>query len=124
MDKKGSGDELGRIEIPNVGELVIKDDGDPDSFACASIETADGNEYRFGTTNLSFRKDKDGDKKFIEGLKQAGASSMGSPSKPRNQGSVFPSGPFKCHDCNKTWPGKMNQTPGDVHDTCPDCHDD
>lgn len=65
-DKKGTGEELGRIEISDNVKWIIYDDGDPDDYIKLKIKI-DGKVMDMTTFDSHARKEL-GDEEFIDNL--------------------------------------------------------
>jgi hypothetical protein len=114
----GTGAEIARFDLGDVGDLVIKDDGDPDYYVRFRIEADDGSEYGIESRCRQYRT-SEGDDTFETAL-----TSDESSQQPESiDFSKYGSNIFKCDDCNRSWPGKRNQTPDGPNDICPDCYD-
>lgn len=127
--KKGSGDELGRIDLGPLGELVFKDDGhdDTDYHLVWEYETPDGaaSQTNLGGGPASLRRER-GDTDFMATLADLDATGRGRPRSARTSTTPPTRGPpaFKCDDCNETFPRGQNQNPGSGDDLCPGCAGD
>lgn len=109
----GTGNELGRVDLGALGELVVYDDGDPDPYV--TIRKPHGAPASLDALLRSKRNDM-GDEAFTEAL-----AKLPTPSNKPTTTTNWRSGPFVCHDCHRTWPSKRNQTPDADADTCPEC---
>lgn len=116
---QATADEIARIDLGEVGTLVIKDDGDDDWHINVSAETPDGTTAALSDV-LRVRRRQLGDDRFMTELE-----AIPSPhdSAENDSGRPLTPGPFICDDCSRTWPSKRNQTPHRSDDLCPDCYD-
>lgn len=123
--KRGTGDELGRIDLGRLGTIIIRDDGDPDE--CITNRCADDpDKFRSVYDAVYEARQELGDDVIMEELSKLAFDpptpepSMKRPPLPR-----YTAGPFQCHECGLTWPEKRNKTPelGEP-DTCPECYED
>lgn len=113
---QGTGEELGRIEIPDVGTVIFEDDGCGDSDTRIKFEDVDGRGYSSLIATVPTRN-SEGDEHVVDRLASVGGGTVATDS-----GSGFERpGSFQCDDCGRTWPGKDNQTPDGDEDTCPEC---
>lgn len=115
VDKQGTGDVLGKIELDGLGTLYIEDDGHHDPDVTTRVDTG-GDDRTYLATVLSTMREEMGDRKFMETIENVVAGG------PSNGGSTSTTnfdltGPFVCSDCHRTWPGEYEQ-PGGL---CPDC---
>lgn len=121
VDKKGTGDKLGELDLGPLGTLVIEDDGDSDSYITVYVEY-NGQTSRVGFSDVLMQaRQNKGDDAVIDALdrlERVGTSSGGvSPS------SFTPSkAAFSCRDCGLSWPGSKNEGTAD-RPLCPGCAD-
>lgn len=114
-NKEGTGDVLGRIELKDIGTMIIRDDGHADPDVSVQFESPDGEETYFSSW-LSMTREQMADSEFSELLDDAAAE----PSTGGESGDLTNfdlTGPFVCQDCYRTWPGEYKER-GDL---CPDC---
>lgn len=117
VDKKGTGDVLGKIPLSGIGELKILDDGHNDPDVSLRIEPESGGETYFRGL-LSDTRHEMGDRQFMELIDNV---SIEDSVEEESTGSTSfdLTGPFVCSDCHRTWPGEHEQSGG----LCPDCAD-
>lgn len=110
VDKRGTGDELGRIDLGPIGEIAVSDDGDNDVYVTFDTMSL--------TTQIHQYRDDHGDDAVIDVLDKiqyVDDSTNG------NGSTSGTHGPFVCDHCNRTFPSHANETPDQAQDTCPDC---
>lgn len=119
----GTGVEFCRIDLGEIGTVVVEDDGDPDPCASVRLAGDDGQHHPPLFGPVTNARATHGDTRTLEMLQDASmdvttdGTTSTSPSGP-----IVPQ-PFKCDGCGLTWPGKDNQTPDGPEDWCPECDD-
>lgn len=115
-----TGDEIGRIDLGAFGSLVIADDGFDDYDVNVIIEDNDGLEHTVAGRFRAEREDTNEGDVFADLIDATDAGTDNMPADP-SDALRFTAGPFVCDGCNRTWPGKQNQTPDADTDVCPEC---
>lgn len=123
---KGTGQELGRIEVDGLGAFILADDGDGDLFADMFLELENGTRIRFGHSSLQCRQDL-GDEAIMDAIDAHNAAAASGDAETVADGgetTTYTVGSMVCDDCHRTWPARKDQTPDRGFNTCPDCHED
>lgn len=114
----GTGEEIARLPLGKVGDLVVMDDGCYDEDVNVYIEDETGAQRSPG--HVVCHKLRDGvvdDEDIIRAFGQARTSPL-----PNGYEPSYHQGEFACNDCHRTFPGKYRGDDGE--EVCPDCRGD
>lgn len=128
---EGTGDEIGRIDLGEFGDVVIEDDGHHDNDVYAKFDDPSGGliqagrhykiaEYRRNHGDEALKECLD-DLSVSESSGGSTANGGGSDDSPTSFGRPVA---FKCDQCNRTFPRTRNATADDpAADVCDECDD-
>lgn len=123
MSRQGTGDEMIRVDLGPIGELVIADDGCTDVDVHAYVDDGSGTTHSLGHQLCDMlRHGSLTDDELIEEFERLKANQAETSPLPDGYEPSYHQGHFSCDDCHRTFPGKYRGP--DNEEVCPDCRGD
>lgn len=117
---EGTGDEIVRIDLGGLGELVVEDDGCNDPDVCVYVDDGGSKQTLGGRISTARRRGALTEAEVVDALRRLEAAAERARKRaPTTTGrpSFYGQGPLVCRTCSRTWPAKDRDGSGE----CPDC---
>lgn len=120
---KGTGDVIAHVDLGPAGGFDVVDDGDDDWHLKLDVVDSSGSSRSVAGMFKQAREEMGDDalRALLESISPDRARAPGGG--PRPSPLFDRPRAFVCDGCNRTWPGKDNQTPDGDDDVCPECDD-